>query len=285
MTLTYNIKRGLLASSITILGIASLFSVYSASADATNGLLPLSDGTYTQWTPSVWGRHFSLVNEPVCNGSLNYNYTNTTWSRDSYAVSLTEVPDGSTITAIAITPCASKNNKSGSVLTTLGVFYRYNNINSAVGGNYILNGFTPTQLNPTTFNGLSLIKNSSSTLQIGAVVSMGTNGARLSRIAAVITYTPPAPLIAPSNLAATSASTSRSTLSWTDNSSNENGFAIERSASTQAGPFAQIATTSANTGSYGDAGLTSNWTYFYRVRAFNSNGYSDYSNTASTTIR
>ncbi|MDO8584543.1 MAG: hypothetical protein Q7R85_00270 [bacterium] len=195
MTTTYNVKHKILISGIALLGIASLFSVYSVFADTTNALLPSSDGTYLRWMPSISTArrgHFNNVNELTCDGLASYNYTNAAGSRESYGISLAAVPNGSTITAITITPCASKNNNYGSSTTTLGVFYRYNNMDSTVAWNYNLAGLTPTQLAPTTFNGLSLVKNSSSVIQIGAVISVGTNGARLSRIATVITYTPPA---------------------------------------------------------------------------------------------
>jgi len=63
---------------------------------------------------------------------------------------------------------------------------------------------------------------------------------------------------------------------WSDSSTNIDGFAIERSTGTT-GTFAQIATTAGTVTSYSDSSLTGGTTYCYRVRAFNSAGYSDYS--------
>ncbi|MFN7138617.1 MAG: putative Ig domain-containing protein, partial [Limisphaerales bacterium] len=69
-------------------------------------------------------------------------------------------------------------------------------------------------------------------------------------------------------------------LSWTDNSSAETGFKVER-ATASAGPFTQIATTAAGVANYTDTDLAATTTYYYRVRSYNANGNSLYSNTAS----
>ena len=85
---------------------------------------------------------------------------------------------------------------------------------------------------------------------------------------------------APSGLAAGSATSSSLTLTWTDNSSNETGFKIERSTSPSSG-FTQIATVGANVTSYTSTGLSASTVYFYNVRAYNAVGDSAYANTAS----
>jgi Fibronectin type III domain len=80
-------------------------------------------------------------------------------------------------------------------------------------------------------------------------------------------------------LTATAVSSSEIDLSWTDNSDNETEFKVERS--TDAGiTFIQIATVDADVTTYPDTGLAPSTTYSYRVRASNSTGDSDYSNTA-----
>ena len=86
---------------------------------------------------------------------------------------------------------------------------------------------------------------------------------------------------APSNLNVTAVSKSQINLAWTDNDDNENGFKIERSP-TGNGNWIQIGTTGINESGYLDTNLTCGTTYYYRVRAFNSSGDSNYSNTAST---
>jgi len=86
---------------------------------------------------------------------------------------------------------------------------------------------------------------------------------------------------APSNLTATAASATQINLSWTDNSTNETAFLVERS--TDGVNFTQIASLAAGTASYSDTGLASGTHYTYRVRASNAAGNSAYSNTAAAT--
>ncbi len=102
----------------------------------------------------------------------------------------------------------------------------------------------------------------------------------------LVVYSLPAPPtagpVAPSGLKIVSASPSTITLSWTDNSSNEDGFAIERSSDSV--NFTQVGTAGVNQTTFADSGLSSQATYYYRVRAFNSFNtisYSAYTSIAS----
>jgi hypothetical protein len=88
-------------------------------------------------------------------------------------------------------------------------------------------------------------------------------------------------LNAPSDLMAAGVSSSQIDLTWQDNSGDETGFRIERK--TGAGSYSQIATVGADVTSYSNSGLSTGVTYYYRVRAYNSAGNSDYSDEASAT--
>ncbi|TMP97350.1 MAG: fibronectin type III domain-containing protein, partial [Verrucomicrobia bacterium] len=86
---------------------------------------------------------------------------------------------------------------------------------------------------------------------------------------------------APSNLSASSVSSSRIDLRWQDNSGNESGFVVQRGSSSS-GPWSSTSL-SVNVTSYSDTGLNANTTYYYRVYAYNSRGSSGYSGVASAT--
>ena len=83
-------------------------------------------------------------------------------------------------------------------------------------------------------------------------------------------------------LAHTGVEAAQLTLGWTDNSTDETGFKIERGLSTS-GPFTQVGTTGADIGSYTNSGLADATNYCFRVRAYNSGGDSTYTNVACGT--
>jgi len=86
---------------------------------------------------------------------------------------------------------------------------------------------------------------------------------------------------APTGLAVTVLSDVQLRLNWTDTSSNETGFRIERK--TGAAAFAEVGQAATNATTYTDNGLTASTTYTYRVRAANGSGFSSFSNEASGT--
>ena len=86
---------------------------------------------------------------------------------------------------------------------------------------------------------------------------------------------------APSNLAAVATSSNQIDLTWNDNSNNEESFKIGRS--TDGVLFFSQETTDPNDTSYSDTTVAASTTYWYRIRAYNSDGYSSYANVVSVT--
>ncbi len=105
-------------------------------------------------------------------------------------------------------------------------------------------------------------------------VSTGSDCAWLDHISFPAHNAPP---FAPSGLSATAVSPSRVVLNWTDNSSDETEFYVERSTG---GYWALVNWAGPDVTSAEDIGLDPATSYNYRVRAANTNGNSNYSNVA-----
>jgi hypothetical protein len=97
------------------------------------------------------------------------------------------------------------------------------------------------------------------------------------------TVTPPAAPAAPSALTATASGSAAINISWSDNSSTETGFKVERKTGAS-GTWAEVAgALAASTTAYSSTGLAAATQYYFRVRAYNATGNSAYSNEASAT--
>ncbi len=101
-------------------------------------------------------------------------------------------------------------------------------------------------------------------------------------IAAVMSGSVPPSINAPSSLNASLAG-SDVQLTWTDNADNENGFYLERSLSSTTG-FSVIQTLAANQVTFTDNTVSEGVRYYYRIKAFNSDTESSYSNTATIIV-
>jgi probable HAF family extracellular repeat protein len=113
----------------------------------------------------------------------------------------------------------------------------------------------------------------------GQIVGLGTlNGQKHAFLLTFPSDPRATPPRAPAGLSVTTASTSELDLAWTDNSSNEFGFEVQRKAA--GGDWTTIGTRAANTATFSDTGLAGYAHYTYRVRAVNGTGASDWSNEA-----
>jgi hypothetical protein len=86
----------------------------------------------------------------------------------------------------------------------------------------------------------------------------------------------------PSGMTANAVSSSQIDLLWTDGSSNESGFSVERSPN-GSNSWSEIADLSAGSQNHSDTNLTASTTYDYRVSAYNVNGSSGYASDSATT--
>ena len=80
--------------------------------------------------------------------------------------------------------------------------------------------------------------------------------------------------VSPNSFQASAVSKTEAGLTWADRSNNETGFSLERS--TNAINYSVIATLPPDTNSYVDPGRNPGSTYWYRLRAFNAEGYTQY---------
>lgn len=108
---------------------------------------------------------------------------------------------------------------------------------------------------------------------VGASVGIRTTGASGYVVADAIKFTPVTGTSTPASptaLHSTAVTSTQISLAWTDNSSNETGFKIERS--TDNVNWAPAGSVGANVTTFTDTGLHPSTTYFYRVTATNGSG-------------
>jgi len=116
-------------------------------------------------------------------------------------------------------------------------------------------------------------------------VSSYNGGGITASNTAVVTTPPAQPPATPTGLTAAAASSSQVNLSWSESSSNQSGFYIERCVGVGCSSFSQIATVGSTVRAYNNTGLTANTNYTYRVRAYLPGANSDYSSLASATTQ
>ena len=236
----YKIYLPLIITAIILLGFALMFGLYyknskkiaAVAYDPTNqvttgDLLPVSDGSWKKWktypgTGSRVSTHYTQVDETICNGKTDYNYTNETgpvadrktgqwiYIADSYFINLDSIPNGSKIISIGITPCVSTNRPNGND-SVMSIFASLNGLPGVFFPTiFKLKGDVPQELETFTigetvgtetywtlvyltgsYDPISFLKNNQSTLEIGVASSSGKDGIRLSQIKVKIKYIPP----------------------------------------------------------------------------------------------
>ena len=139
---------------------------------------------------------------------------------------------------------------------------------------------TTVAANTTSYSDANLLQATSYTYRVRAVNGNGasayTNNSTATTKSVVVTDAP----AAPTGLAAATVSDTQLSLLWTDNSTNETNFKVERQNGTN---WVVVATLPANTTFYIDGGLTAATMYTYRVNAVNAGGSSAYTNLISAT--
>ncbi len=121
-------------------------------------------------------------------------------------------------------------------------------------------------------------------VSVGPFLIPGAGPAAISDDAFIVRLSENLPPAAPANLHATTVTATEIDIVWTDKSTNEDGFKIERKTGAT-GTWSQIATVGANVTIYKDISPTEGTTYVYRVRAYNAVGNSGYSNEATILTR
>ncbi|MFZ1288600.1 MAG: T9SS type A sorting domain-containing protein, partial [Melioribacteraceae bacterium] len=196
------------------------------------------------WTSSVFASF-----DPVAIESVGYDLIRTEFTKERYPTSYEDVVDVIQMEGVCdyLKQAADSSNwpegikydpeNDGTILTSLGVHEHWNN---------------PTDKqyskNLGTGNGIELIK-------ISKVVSI---------------------LESPSLLSAEIINNSDVNLSWQDNSTEEDGFIIERKENSQTSEYVAIDTVAENITTFTDVSDKLVSSYYYRIKAFNSTSSSDY---------
>jgi len=254
------------------IGITGSNTVYISYYDETNGNLKVAWGSDTFQNEAIdTDGDVGMYTAITTHGNIVYiSYYDVTNGDLKYATIGTEtIPN--TPTNLTASPISS---------STINLSWSDNSINEnwfIIERGLNVNTFSiigTTTLATYTDTGLS--SNTTYYYRVCAYNSYGTSG--YSNIASATTFS--LPPIAPGNLVATSTGSLTIILSWTDNSTDELWFVIERGQTITT--FSIIGTTILAT--YTDTGLFPNTTYYYRVYAFNlTGGSSSYSNIASAT--
>ena len=153
----------------------------------TTVLQTVANGTYTAWSGDE--TDIDETSSFDC-GSSDSIIEGTTGDRESFTISLSSIPDGSTITSVDVTVRDRGDSTSGGTYRT---FTRLNGTDADNGANLTATGGSGDPCSSTktqTINVADTVKSGVTTLEIGVVkVAGNTNTVRVGTMTAVVTYT------------------------------------------------------------------------------------------------
>jgi len=208
--------------------------------------------------------------------NLNFTGSSVNFTAPAQSITLLVLPAGTTNTP----PVAAASGTPTSGIVPLVVNFSSNGSNDPDGSiaGYSWNFGDGTAISTSA----SPSHTYSTTGTFTAILTVTDNRGATNTAQVAITVNPdPNVLNAPSNLSG-SAGKGSANLSWTDNSTNETGFYIERAPSGSSN-FVRIATVAANVRAYKDTVARGN--YVYRVQGFNAATSSAYSNTVLVRVK
>ncbi|MEO7100184.1 MAG: alginate lyase family protein [Luteolibacter sp.] len=162
------------------------------------------------------------------------------------------------------------NSQSGNDYTWLPIWFRLQRVGDV---------FTAFQSpdGTTWFSAGTSTVPMSASYQVGLAACGGAKGPSTATFDNVILdVKPPQPPVAPTTLAAKSVGKNEVRLTWQNNATNQTGYKIE--AASENGIFYEIADVAPTATDFVNTGLSAPTSLRYRVRAYNTGGYSGYSN-------
>jgi predicted phage tail protein len=204
---------------------------------------------------------------------------------DGSCSTCTSAPPGIPTGLIATAASDQQINLRWSTATNVD-YYQIERL-SATSGPFVSGPGTYTPIgtsdrNTPSFTDKNLSASTNYSYRVRAINITGMQSTPSNEANATTQATPTVAPAAPSNLIATASAATIINLTWSDNSSNESGFKLERSANGGT-TYTLIAIISAGGTSFVDVNLNPSSTYTYRVRATNAVGDSANSTPANAT--